>query len=196
MARVLRKKARSEAPEYSESDVVPLNPVDTAPLTVGELLRAKRAEFGVDLRQAADYLRIRHAYLLAIEEGRVDDLPGAAYAMGFVRAYADYLGLDGPAIVERYKDETAELGDDVRLIFPSPLPEGKVPSGAILLIAVLALILVYGGWVVFAQQNIKIAELVPTLPESFISFLGLDESEPADASATPAKEPSSQARRR
>jgi cytoskeleton protein RodZ len=176
MARGLKKIIRSNVSEYADSDVVPLNPADSAPQTVGELLQTKRQEFGVDLRETAEYLNIRYAYLLSIEEGRVDDLPVAAYAMGFVRAYADYLGLDGPAIVERYKDETAELGDDVRLVFPSPLPEGKVPSGAIVLIGIVALALVYGGWVFLAQQNVKIAELVPALPEKFSSLLGGDES--------------------
>ena len=175
MARGLRKLVRTDESDYAGSDVVPLNPVDTAPQSVGGLLQTKRAEFGVDLREAADYLNIRYAYLLAIEEGRVDDLPGAAYAMGFVRAYADYLGLDGPAIVERYKAETSELGDDVRLVFPSPLPEGKIPSAAIILVGLVALLLVYGGWVVFAQKDVKIAELVPALPKQFASLLGSDE---------------------
>lgn len=175
MARGLRKLVRTDESDYADSDVVPLNPVGTAPQSVGELLQTKRAEFGAELREAADYLNIRYAYLLAIEEGRVDDLPGAAYAMGFVRAYADYLGLDGPAIVERYKAETSELGDDVRLVFPSPLPEGKIPSAAIILVGLVALLLVYGGWVVFAQKDVKIAELVPALPKQFASLLGSDE---------------------
>jgi len=172
MARGLKKIVRSDDSEFAGSDVVHLNPVESLPRTVGELLQTKREEFGVELREAAGYLNIRYNYLLAIEEGRVDDLPGAAYAMGFVRAYADYLGLNGPAIVERYKDETAELGDDIRLVFPSPLPEGKVPSGTIILVAVISLVLVYAGWAIFAQQNVKFAELVPALPEQFSSLLG------------------------
>ncbi len=188
MARGLKKKIRSMAPAFGESEVVQLNPVDTEPRTVGELLRTKREEFGVDLRETAEFLRIRYAYLLAIEEGEVDGLPGATYAMGFVRAYADHLGLDGPAIVERYKEEMAELGDDVRLVFPSPLPEGKVPSGTILVVAVLALALVYGGWLAFTQTNIKIAELVPALPESFRSFLGSDETATVEVADAPAAE--------
>ncbi len=176
MARGLKKIVRSEVSDYADSDVVHLNPIESAPQTVGDLLRTKREEFGAELREAAEYLNIRYTYLLAIEEGRIDNLPGTTYAMGFVRTYADYLGLDGPAIVERYKDETAELGDDIRLVFPSPLPEGKVPSGAIILVAVLSLVLVYAGWVFFAQQNVKFAELVPALPEQFSSLLGSDKT--------------------
>ena len=182
MARGSKKIVRSDVSDYADSDVVHLNPVESTPQTVGNLLRTKREEFGAELREAAEYLNIRYTYLLAIEEGRIDNLPGAAYAMGFVRTYADYLGLDGPAIVERYKDETAELGDDIRLVFPSPLPEGKVPSGAIILVAVLSLVLVYAGWVFFAQQNVKFAELVPALPEQFSSLLGSDKA--AETSGT------------
>ena len=175
---VIRSKRITNPDEskYADSDAKSLNLMDTAPQTVGGLLQIKRQEVGIDLREAAGYLNIRYAYLLAIEEGRVDDLPGAAYAMGFVRAYSDHLGLDGAAIVERYKDETAELGDDVRLVFPSPLPEGKVPNGAIILIGLLALILVYAAWAVLAQQNEKFAELVPALPGKFSSSLESDKS--------------------
>lgn len=181
-----KKITSPNEPKYANSDAKSFNLMDTAPQTVGGLLQIKRQEVGVDLREAAEFLNIRYAYLLAIEEGQVDDLPGAAYAMGFVRAYSDYLGLDGAAIVERYKDETAELGDDVRLVFPSPLPEGKVPSGAIILIGLLALILVYGAWVVLAQQNEKFAKLVPALPGNFSSSLGSDKS--ASTSANPASD--------
>lgn len=183
MARGLQNKARSESAR-PEAEVVPLNPVEAVPNSVGELLQMTRKNAGADLREAADYLRIRYAYLLAIEESRVDDLPGATYAMGFVRAYADYLGLDGPAIVERYKNETSELGDDVRLVFPSPSPEGKIPSAAIILVGVVGLILTYGGWVFLAQPETKLAELIPSLPDSFLSFLGSDEAPLSDAAAT------------
>lgn len=163
---------------------MPLNPVEAVPNSVGELLRESRKNAGADLREAADYLRIRYPYLLAIEESRVDDLPGATYAMGFVRAYADYLGLDGPAVVERYKNETSELGDDVRLVFPSPSPEGKIPSAAIILVGVVGLLLTYAGWVFLAQPDTKIAELIPALPDSFTSFLGSEEAVVRDEAVT------------
>jgi len=176
MMKGLKKLVPSDESYLAGPDVVLINPSETTPQTVGELLQTKRQEYGVDLREAAEYLNIRYVYLLAIDEGRVDDLPGAAYAMGFVRAYADYLGLDGTAIVERYKDETAELGDNVRLNFPSPLPEGKLPSVAIILVGLLVLVLVYGSWVVLAQHTTKIAELVPALPERFSALLGSDKN--------------------
>ena len=176
MAEGLKKLVPSDESYFAGLDVVIINPSETTPQTVWEMLQTKRQEYGVDLREAAEYLNIRYVYLLAIDEGRVDDLPGAAYAMGFVRAYADYLGLDGTAIVERYKDETAGVGNNVRLDFPSPLPEGKLPSVAIIFAGLLVLVLVYGSWVVLAQHFTKVAELVPDLPEGFSALLDSGES--------------------
>src|SRR5688572_25341645 len=74
---------------------------------VGTLLCASRMRLGKDLQIIADVLHIRYNYLVAIEDGRYEDLPGQAYAIGFVRAYADYLGLDGGEVVRRYKEESS-----------------------------------------------------------------------------------------
>lgn len=65
---------------------------------VGEGLRARREELGLSLQQAQAATKIRVRYLQAIEEGRLRDLPAAVYARGFVRIYADFLGLDGSAL--------------------------------------------------------------------------------------------------
>ena len=56
---------------------------------VGSILRQARQSLGEDLRQSAAHLRIREPYLRAIEDGRYEDLPGRAYAVGFVRAFAE-----------------------------------------------------------------------------------------------------------
>ncbi|MEX2616881.1 MAG: RodZ domain-containing protein [Alphaproteobacteria bacterium] len=143
--------------------------------TAGQFLRQKREAFGYDLRDVADRLRIRYVYLVAIEEDRLDDLPGATYAVGFVRAYAELLDLDGPEIVNRFREETAELAKEARLVFPSPQSEGRVPSGAILLLSIVAAALVYGGWVFLSSKDRPIAELVPALPERFLALIGKSE---------------------
>ncbi len=70
---------------------------------VGTLLCATRMRLGKDLQDIAAVLHIRYNFLVAIEDGRYEDLPGQAYAMGFVRAYADHLGLAGDEVVRRYK---------------------------------------------------------------------------------------------
>ncbi|MBF0335037.1 MAG: helix-turn-helix domain-containing protein, partial [Alphaproteobacteria bacterium] len=71
------------------------------------MLRAARETQGLTSQDMAVALRIRQQYLEAIESGRYSILPGATYAVGFVRAYAEYLGLDADETVRRLKQETA-----------------------------------------------------------------------------------------
>ena len=73
--------------------------------SVGAELRAVRLRRGEEIRSIAHILHIRRDYLEALEESRYEGLPGRAYALGFVRSYAEYLGLDSQHVVERYKSE-------------------------------------------------------------------------------------------
>src|SRR5690348_17743607 len=75
--------------------------------TVGQDLRAARLRRGDDLASVSRALKIRKDYLEALEEDRIEALPGKTYAVGFVRTYAEYLGLDPVQCVERYKAEIA-----------------------------------------------------------------------------------------
>lgn len=137
---------------------------------VGALLRASRTRLGEDLRSVAANLRIRHVYLQAIEESRSADLPGATYAVGFVRAYSEYLGLDGDEVVRRFKEEYGEAEKRPDLIFPVPVPERSLPTGAILLVSAVLALAAYGGWYALSGGEDS-AERVPTLPERLQSLL-------------------------
>ena len=84
-----------------------------APLeTVGQDLRAARIRRGDDLAAVSRALKIRKDHLDALESDRQEDLPGKTYAIGFVRSYARYLGLDVNVLVDRFKAEVAGRGDD------------------------------------------------------------------------------------
>lgn len=76
---------------------------------IGVALKTAREFRGLSLQDVADQTRIRRAYLAAIEEMRLDELPSRPFTIGYVRAYANALGLDGEAAVERFKlDEPAQ----------------------------------------------------------------------------------------
>ncbi len=62
---------------------------------VGATLREARKRQGIELGEIERATKIRGRFLVAIEAEDWDVLPGDAYARGFVRAYADQLGLDG-----------------------------------------------------------------------------------------------------
>ena len=78
---------------------------------VGRMLEEARLNKGITLDKVEADLKIRKAYVLAMESGRWEDLPGYAYAIGFLRTYAEYLGLPGDEIVEEYKTWRELQGD-------------------------------------------------------------------------------------
>jgi len=144
---------------------IPESSVTVQTDSVGQRLRLLREEKGLELRQISETLRIRYPYLEAIENSSFNDLPGPTYALGFVKAYAEHLGLDSDEIVELFKIEQLGLNSKTELVFPSPLSEGKVPSAAILAVSVLLALVAYCGWAYFLANDEQVAEIVPPLPE-------------------------------
>jgi cytoskeleton protein RodZ len=140
--------------------------------TVGSLLRASRLRRDEDLLNVVRALRIRLLYLEAIEEARYSDLPGNAYAIGFIRAYAEHLGLDSEEVVRRYKLESSGDGGSLVLVFPSPVPENSVPGGAILFIGVLIALTAYGSWYVSSTQYGFLTDIVSPIPDRLASMTG------------------------
>lgn len=141
-------------------------------LTVGGILRDARERAGYSLREVATLLRIRHAYLQAMEEGRFKDLPGSVYAVGFLKTYGELLDLDVDELVRRFKSEIDGAPQHAELNFPAPVPEGRMPGGALVLIALLLGGLVYGGWYYLASNDRTVAEIVAPLPERFAALIG------------------------
>jgi cytoskeleton protein RodZ len=121
-------------------------PAAPQPGSVGHLLRSTREGLGWDIRDIAAALRIRAEYLDALERNTVEGLPGVAYATGFLRAYADYLGLDGNEAVNRFKSEKKTLASRPELSFPVPLTDRGIPGSGLFLIALLLITLAYGTW--------------------------------------------------
>ena len=74
---------------------------------IGAMLRRRREEVGRDLATISAITHIRTHYLKAIEDGRRKDLPGTAYMIGYIRTYANYLGLDGNRLISDYHADLA-----------------------------------------------------------------------------------------
>jgi cytoskeletal protein RodZ len=69
---------------------------------IGSSLREARARQGLDVNELELRTKIRAKYLRALEEERFEQLPGHTYVKGFLRTYADSLGLDGQLYVDEY----------------------------------------------------------------------------------------------
>ncbi|MEN9203310.1 MAG: DUF4115 domain-containing protein [Thermostichus sp. DG_1_6_bins_120] len=65
---------------------------------LGSLLRQTREARGLTLTEVANDTFIRSQYLQALEQGDLSRLPEPVYVQGFLKRYADYLGLDGDTL--------------------------------------------------------------------------------------------------
>ena len=120
---------------------------DTPLETVGQDLRAARLRRGDDLATVSKVLKIRKDHLEALEEDRLDALPGRTYAVGFVRSYADYLGLDASQCVERFKAEIAGRSDSDGMPQVTVIDEDdqrRLPQGWKIVATVGVLLMLYG----------------------------------------------------
>lgn len=120
-------------------------------LPVGTVLRRARIHYGLEIEDVEAALRIRAVHLSALEDGQADKLPGRVYAIGFVRTYAEYLGLDGAEIVSLFKEQSVESARKPELHFPVSAAESKLPGYLVLggslvaLVGIFVLFAIFGG---------------------------------------------------
>ena len=118
--------------------------------SIGSLLKQERIHQQKTLAAVAEYLKIRVAFLEAIENDKLDVLPGGIYTVGFIRSYASYLGLDHDAIVETLREENffspvslAAVGDEQHFITNRFVPSSMVFIGIVLFIVCAVLVYFY-----------------------------------------------------
>jgi cytoskeletal protein RodZ len=91
---------------------------------IGGSLREARLKRNLTPADVQKAIRIRDRYLQALEEERWELLPGDAYVKGFLRTYADYLGLDGNLYVEEYNSRFSRPDE------PAFVPERFAHTGS------------------------------------------------------------------
>lgn len=73
--------------------------------TVGEILLSEREKRGLTVKDVEAATSIRALYISAIENNNFAVVPGEVYLKGFIRNYANYLGLNGQAMVDLYRQQ-------------------------------------------------------------------------------------------
>lgn len=172
--------------------------------SLGLYLQSMRQEQGRTVDEVATQIFIRPALLQAIEAGQAEELPEPVFVQGFIRRYADALGLDGREISQQFEPtpvsvlpdpEAAQGGMDgvvskqeqhkLKVLAPA---EPRTRSGIGLWIGGLAVVAIAGGglWAVLGQggdrPNLNLTER--NSPEV---------SDPAPAAPTPEPEPTAAA---
>lgn len=108
---------------------------------VGATLRAAREAGSESLEQIAEVLRFRAEYLSALEEENYSLLPGWAYVLGYVRAYAEYLGLEPGPLIKKVREQLAirqhlfQAERPARRFTPRAMVAGTGIAAALLIIA-------------------------------------------------------------
>lgn len=141
-------------------------------LSVGEILRRTREHYGQTLAQVEMNLRIRASQLDALEKLDLARLPGRVYAIGFVRSYSEYLGLDGDKMVHLFKAQSVGKRVKPDLHFPVTVSESKAPNIYIILFSLIGLVLLIAYWTIFYTPT-RYIEAIPPVPESLKQGGGL-----------------------
>jgi cytoskeletal protein RodZ len=90
---------------------------------IGSSLREARVRQGLDFPEIERSTKIRAKYLKALEDEQFDVLPGETYVKGFLRTYAEYLGLDGQLYLDEFNSRYATGEEE-----PAPIGRPRVPG--------------------------------------------------------------------
>lgn len=135
-------------------------------MPVGEILRKGREHYGQSLEQVEANLRIRASMLRALENGDVDQLPAKVYALGFVRTYSEYLGMDGERMVQLFKRQSVG-GSRItpNLHFPIPASESKLPPWPLAVAFAIIGVVLIGVWAFYNTDDRSAVESIPSVAE-------------------------------
>jgi cytoskeletal protein RodZ len=129
--------------------------------SLGETLRKTREDKGLDIDAVARDTNIARRYLVALEEENFDQFPAEAYALGFMKNYGEYLGLDTDELLSLYKalkiQETPV--PDVLLFKPKSSAASKLLPAAIILFVLLG----GGGAYFFLSRDKPETEVEPAV---------------------------------
>lgn len=157
--------------------------------TVGTVLRARREQLGWSLGEVSKRLRIRQEFLSALEEGKIDKLPGIVYASGFLRAYAELLNLNTDEILQRFKSENQQVDQKPDLLFPMPVAQRGISLGVIILISAIIIVIAYIGWYKMTNHEKTLSETIPPVVIESGKNINKIKTSPQIASVMPTDRP-------
>ena len=140
--------------------------------SLGEDLKRARTVAGHSLEDVSEVLRIRLTYLEYLESGKFDELPGLTYAVGFLRSYSAYLGLDSDTMVTRLKQGSDGTITKPNLSFHVPNREISRPRPILIFIVLLLAGIAYGGWYLYSTQGQIANELVSDVSTTLTEVAG------------------------
>lgn len=156
---------------------------------VGRLLRDQREALGLSVVDIEKRLRLRRNHVEAIEAGRFDQLPGAAYIPAFLRTYAGHLGLDPEKVLSAYHSSgPVPIKRPVALPADFPIVEKRAPIGLAVLTVLLVIGAGYAVWHYLPRQQSVVAEKVPPVPDRLLATMPAASAPATTTAAEPPKQ--------
>lgn len=120
---------------------------------IADELRSAREQAGLDIATVEADTKIRSKYLRALENGEWELLPEPTSTKAFLRTYADYLGLDGRAMVENFKLRYEYSGDVAAPTQANPVPRSNRRLFSRGAVAVILIVLVLIGLFLIGRSS-------------------------------------------
>ncbi len=156
-----------------------------ASLSVGEILKRARVQHGLSTAQVQAALRIKLLYIEALEKSDFERLPGQAYVVGYIKSYAEYLGLDSGKLVQLLRKQSGPQVTKPAHIFPVASDEQKIPSKRIIAISTVLLILILLTWKVTSPGGLN-PEEIPSVPKDLKQQMTAPQKPPEESQPTTA----------
>ncbi|MDX1582568.1 MAG: helix-turn-helix domain-containing protein [Thermoanaerobaculia bacterium] len=162
----------------------------TGEASFGEELRREREMREISIREISDSTKISSRFLEAIEAGDLSALPAPVFTRGFIREYANYLGVEGEDIVDRYMGVVAQVErrreseeEEMRERISGRFSVGNVPAGWKWLLVVVLALIVLGATVAYLSRSDEPEETVEPATEQTEESVEPPEppAEPVDA---------------
>ena len=135
---------------------------------IGAYLRELREHYKLSIPDVAKRLHIRPKYIQALEEGKIEDLPGKVYTLGYLQSYTEFLGLDAEKIISEYH-EIKKLDERESFKVMEPHHRQGAPAAKLIIACVVVLLVAFIGWQIFsADPRQTEPEVVEAVPEHLI----------------------------
>ncbi|MDI9350168.1 MAG: DUF4115 domain-containing protein [Candidatus Symbiobacter sp.] len=132
---------------------------------LGQMLSQARQAKGLAVEEMAARLRIRRAYLEALEKNDFNALPGLVYGIGFIRSYARALDLNEVDIVAMYKNQNGVEAVKPKYEARMPKIESRIPGGIPLVIGAVVAAGIFVFWYMTHSEVGNLSSRISDVPE-------------------------------
>jgi cytoskeleton protein RodZ len=139
-------------------------------LTVGDILRRARLKKKLTIQDIEVAIRVSSQHITAIEENRLEMLPGRIYALGFIKSYAEHVDLDSAKVLELLKRQAGEkIAPKNAAPAPSPILEDfSLPSGKMFGVIFVLFIVLFIFKSHYEGSAYLMKEQIPKVPKDLI----------------------------